>query len=94
MIRFRPGILILGALLVAILLFPFWPSWQAGARAADEPRAFNVEGHVVGARYDAKTRVASLQISTLTPGGWPHAALDGNASNEKIESERFLAECP
>jgi arabinan endo-1,5-alpha-L-arabinosidase len=43
--------------------------------------------------YDAKTEVPSLQISTLTcPGGGPHAALHGNASNEKRESERFLAE--
>src|SRR5580693_9764518 len=47
MIRFRPAIL--GACLVAILLFPFWPSWPASARAADEPRTFHVEGDVLGA---------------------------------------------
>jgi arabinan endo-1,5-alpha-L-arabinosidase len=34
--------------------------------------------------YDAKTGVPSLQISTLTwTDGWPHAALDGDATNEK-----------
>lgn len=34
--------------------------------------------------YDAKTGIPSLQISTLTWGGdWPHAALDGDASEEK-----------
>jgi hypothetical protein len=48
MIRFRPEISILRAFLVAFLLFPFWPSWHAGARAADEPRAFHVEGDVLG----------------------------------------------
>jgi hypothetical protein len=76
MLRFRPGTSILGAFLVAILLFPFWPSWRPGVRAADEPRAFHVEGDVVGAHdpsiiivyhaYDAKTGVPSLQVSTLT----------------------------
>ncbi len=31
--------------------------------------------------YDAKTGIPALQISTLTwTGGWPHAALDGGAS--------------
>jgi arabinan endo-1,5-alpha-L-arabinosidase len=34
--------------------------------------------------YDAKTGVPSLQISTLTwTGGWPHAALDGDRTDEK-----------
>jgi len=34
--------------------------------------------------YDAKTGNPSLQISTLTwTDGWPHAALDGDASGEK-----------
>jgi len=34
--------------------------------------------------YDAKTGIPSLQISTLTwGGGWPHAALDDDASHEK-----------
>jgi arabinan endo-1,5-alpha-L-arabinosidase len=34
--------------------------------------------------YDAKTGIPSLQISTLTwTGGWPHAALDGDAAREK-----------
>ena len=34
--------------------------------------------------YDAKTGFPSLQISTLTwAGGWPHAALDGDAPIEK-----------
>jgi len=50
MIRFRPGISILGAFLVAVLLFPFWPSWHAGTRAAEDPHAFHVEGNVLGAR--------------------------------------------
>jgi arabinan endo-1,5-alpha-L-arabinosidase len=34
--------------------------------------------------YDAKTGIPSLQISTLTwTDGWPHAALDGDASSER-----------
>jgi arabinan endo-1,5-alpha-L-arabinosidase len=34
--------------------------------------------------YDATTGVPSLQISTLTwTDGWPHAALDGDATNAK-----------
>jgi len=34
--------------------------------------------------YDAKTGIPSLQISTLTwTDGWPHAALDGGASESK-----------
>jgi arabinan endo-1,5-alpha-L-arabinosidase len=33
--------------------------------------------------YDGKSGIPSLQISTLTwTGGWPHAALDGDAGNE------------
>jgi arabinan endo-1,5-alpha-L-arabinosidase len=50
MIRFRPGISILGAFLVAVLLFPFRPSWRAGTRAAEDPHAVHVEGNVLGAR--------------------------------------------
>jgi arabinan endo-1,5-alpha-L-arabinosidase len=39
---------------------------------------------IVDNAYDAKTGVPSLQISTLTwTGGWPHAALEGDAANEK-----------
>jgi arabinan endo-1,5-alpha-L-arabinosidase len=34
--------------------------------------------------YDATTGVPSLQISTLTwTDGWPHAALDGDATDAK-----------
>jgi arabinan endo-1,5-alpha-L-arabinosidase len=69
MIRFRPWISILGAFLVAILLFLFWPSWHA-ARAADEPRPFHLDGDVVGAHDPSIIKEGDTwYLFTTTPPG-------------------------
>jgi hypothetical protein len=83
MIRFRPGISILRAFVVAILLFP-----HAGARVAGEPRALHGEGDVVGAHDPSVINEEDpWYLVTTTP---PDSTLEGDALNEKRESNVFL----